>query len=189
MGVDPGYADDPRVQDLVSRREELKSVGPPKDPHWWGAGPDGKRISMRDVVRALQTHEHYKPRLHGGDEPALRDTYALANKWANEELHHSPRGLPMWLLRDGLGDKPAREHVVQTASTVYWIFGQTATLQLTDWVTDASLGPRFEKLYFDLWPTVTGGVSLDEARADLARARAEFQSKSSQRGDSQAVGD
>jgi hypothetical protein len=178
------YGDPASMTGILARRDELAKLGPPKDPHWWGARPDGTRISLRGVVAALQTHRPYAPRLHGGDEPALRDTYALANKWANEELHHSPRGLPMWLTREGLGDKPADARRAQTAATAYWIFGQTASLQLSEWVTDPELAPRFEKLFAEQWPIFIGATSFEEAREqaldDLARARAEFSGKATE---------
>jgi hypothetical protein len=134
----------PWLGEIQLRRDELrKAFGTSAQHPWWGCDRDGRRRSLADVVHAINEHPEFAPRLSGGREPALRNAYSLANKWANQQLHHTPEALPFGLTREGgvvTRDREARRR--STAFTAFWIFGQTIYVQY--WYGARDAGPAQE---------------------------------------------
>jgi hypothetical protein len=143
------YDDRPGLEQAIARRDELVSTfGRHAERSWWAARADGTSIKMSGVVAELENHPEYAPRLHGGDEPVLRDTYSLATMWANQQLHHTGRGLVFAMERDGVSPRSRERLHALTAVNAYWTYGHD------------TMSAAF-----------VGGMSLDEARAELAEAR------------------
>lgn len=167
------YGDQPGLERALANRADLvKTFGDYAQRSWWAVRPDGTQLTLAGLVEELQTHQAYVPRLHGGDEPILRDTYALANRWANQQLHHTGRGFVFVMQRDGAGQRDRDILLRVTAMNAYWTFGQTLFLQLEQWSPDPSLLPEYQKLFHDtMSECFHGGMSLDDARAALADAR------------------
>jgi len=167
------YDDRPGLEQAIARRDELVSTfGRHAERSWWAARADGTSIKMSGVVAELENHPEYAPRLHGGDEPVLRDTYSLATMWANQQLHHTGRGLVFAMERDGVSPRSRERLHALTAVNAYWTYGQTLYLQLEQGSSDAALLPEYQRLFHDTMSAAfVGGMSLDEARAELAEAR------------------
>jgi hypothetical protein len=172
------YGDRPGVADALRRRDQLGSAGTRRDQYWWGARRDGDGVvpglGMASIVKELQTHQPYAPRFHGGDEPALKNAYALATRWTNERLHHTARGLPALLARDGRIYWVDFSRQATTAAVMaYWTLGQTLYLQLTYGTVDNDVGPATEfDGQFIARTTDIAGMTGDEVRRALADARA-----------------
>jgi hypothetical protein len=176
----------PELEHALERREALKAgFGRYAERAWWEARPDGSRINMAGVVGQLRTFDGYAPRFHGGDEPALQNTYALANMWANQQLHHTPYGLPFALTRTGARSRDRLLARRVTAHTAYWTFGQTIYLQLHVGTRDESLAAQFDTLFSEtLRDCFAEGMSRQETRerlADLRRATKRWRERERER--------
>jgi uncharacterized protein DUF5677 len=164
----------PSLGDLQSRRDELrKSFGTSAQHSWWGIDRDGKRRTLADVVHAINEHPNFAPRLSGGREPALANAYSLTNKWANQQLHHTPEALPFGLTRDGgvvTRDRESRRR--STAFTAFWIFGQTIYVQYWYGAHDAGPANEFQPLFLRLMQDAfAGGMSEEDVVAALTELR------------------
>jgi hypothetical protein len=173
------YDDRPGVADALRRRGMLCKVGTRRDQYWWGARLEGEKVigglGMPSIVALLQTHRPYVPRLWGGSEPALQNMYDLSIRWTNEQLHHSPRGQPGLLGRDGrIWWADISGQTRTAAAAAHWILGQTIYLQLTYGVTDNDFGlaKQFDELFIESIHAAEG-MTIEEVRQALANARAE----------------
>jgi hypothetical protein len=173
------YDDRPGVADALGRRGKLGKVGTRRDQYWWGARLEGDKVigglGMPTIVALLQTHQPYVPRLWGGDEPVLQNMFELSIRWTNEQLHHSPRGQPGLLARDGrIWWADISGQTTTAAAAAHWILGQTIYLQLTYGVidNDFALEKQFDELFIESMQTADG-TTIEEVRQALANARAE----------------
>lgn len=167
------YSTHPELDRALQRREVLRAeFGRYAERAWWEARPDGSRAGMADVVSKLRTFQGYVPRFHGGDEPALQNAYALANMWANQQLHHTPSGLPFALTRAGVMSRDRLPSRRVTAQTAYWTFGQTIYLQVGHGTRDQGLARQFDALFTELLrERFAEGMNQQEVRERLAEAR------------------
>jgi len=161
------------IPEALERRDELvRSFGRHAEKSWWGVRPDGKSITIEGIVTVLEDSGSFVPRLSGGHEPVLRNTFSLANKWANQHLHHTGVSLPFELMPDGTMRRRDRDHLRHlTAFSAYWIFGQVIYLQLElqgAAATAQDFDPRFRGTLAD---TFGDGETEEEATAALAQAR------------------
>jgi hypothetical protein len=168
----------PEIDRALQRRDEfITKFGRYAERAWWEARPDGSRITMAQVVGELRTFENYAPRFHGGDEPALQNAYGLANMWANQQLHHTPYGLPFALTRAGVKTRDRLLARRLAAHTAFWTFGQTIYLQLQCGTRDEALATQFDTLFSEmLREHFAEGMSREEVRERLAQARRRSQS-------------
>jgi hypothetical protein len=168
----------PDLDQALKRRSELKAeFGRYAERAWWESHADGSRANMASVVRELRGFDAYAPRFHGGDEPALQNAYALANMWANLQLHHTPYGLPFALTRSGVKTRDRLLARRLAAHTAFWTFGQTICLQLQYGARSQSLAEQFDELFSELlYERFTEGMSREEIRERLAEARRRSQS-------------
>jgi hypothetical protein len=168
------FPDIPGLADALTRRTELQDkFGRHAERAWWNARPDGSRIGLAGIISELETHEAYRPRLHGGAERAMRNHYVLAHRWAELQLHHTPEGLPFALTRAGIFGRDRQAQATLVAESAYWAFGQTIYLQLTFGARDRDTLREFDAMYAGTYGTTFAqGMSDEEVRAALAEARA-----------------
>jgi hypothetical protein len=99
------YGQDPveDISDLAGRKQELlNTFGSHARKDWWGVRRDGGEIGLPDVVRELAQADRFKPRF-ANERPILEEMFHSAQKWNNQQLHHTALGL---YLRLGCSGQP-----------------------------------------------------------------------------------
>jgi len=168
------FDDRPGLAEALARRDELRSTfGDYAQRSWWAIRPNGKKITLPGVISELEAFEPYATRLYGS-EPALRNHYELSNMWANHQLHHTPRGLPFEVDRDGVRPRFRDQMLAKAAANAFWTFSQTLHVQL-EYTAPEAIEP-FWLLVRDTWSNVfAGGMTIEDANAALGVLRAQQQ--------------
>jgi hypothetical protein len=120
------------VSDLAGKEDELRArFGDHAQRSWWAVRPDGRSITMPEVITELEESPRFHPRLKG-EKPILREMFEKAQKWNNQLLHHTPAGVPVRLNRkDPLKPVPAPAPAVPAVVfPAYWSYGQLVFLVL-----------------------------------------------------------
>lgn len=159
------FSNRPGLNEALARRDELRNTfGRYAQRNWWGIRPDGQPITLPEVIGELEAFEPYATRLNGA-EPALRDHYALSNMWANHQLHHSPRGLPFELARDGIRTRDRDEMLSKAAANAYWTFSQTLHIQLEHAAPEVI--EEYWLMMRDTWSEVFAGEMTVETATEM----------------------
>lgn len=141
------FPETPELANALARRAELREkFGRHAERPWWAARPDGSRITMAEVISEVESFEPYQPRLN-----ILREHYALANRWAELQLHHTFAGLPAELTREGVSNYERDPLITTVAHSAYYSFGQTIHLQLTYGAGEPDLLAEFHTMYMDIY--------------------------------------
>jgi hypothetical protein len=138
---------EPDVSDIIEREAELKAeYGQYAERDWWGKDNEGSRIRMPRLVELLSEASRFQPRLKG-EQPILRQYYAVVQKFGSQCLHHTAAGMEIQLAREGgmPGIAPPPDET-QVLAAAYWTYGQLVYLVLELQPADFR---EFEEIFLD----------------------------------------
>ncbi len=184
----------PIADDAEDRAQALiEEFGKEAQRDWWNPGRKGRgfgrEVSIREIVGKLEDAaaegRMFHPRFAGGEQPLLRRTELVINKWLTQCIHHTTVGLPFTPTGSGKGkveipDDPT--FMVAFSST--WMFAQQVYL-IHD-VTGRG-GKDFEALFWNAliaFAEVTGPPDeRHKLEAQLGSIISEFEEETGQRFD------